>query len=27
MTRLRALCTAVALVCASGQVFADAASH
>ncbi|KMN09864.1 DUF2059 domain-containing protein [Pseudomonas sp. FSL R10-1350] len=27
MTRLRAICTAVALVCASGQVFADAASH
>ncbi|MDB6143398.1 MAG: hypothetical protein JWP80_2442 [Pseudomonas sp.] len=27
MTRLRALCTAVALVCASGQVFADPASH
>jgi hypothetical protein len=27
MTRLRAICTAVALVCASGQVFADTASH
>ncbi|MDD2055930.1 DUF2059 domain-containing protein [Pseudomonas sp. JQ170] len=27
MTRLRALCTAVALVCASGQVLADTASH
>ena len=27
MTRLRAICTAVALVCASGQVFAAAASH
>ncbi len=27
MTRLRAICAAVALVCASGQVFADAASH
>ena len=27
MTRLRALCTAVALVCASGQVFAATASH
>ncbi|MQT29052.1 DUF2059 domain-containing protein [Pseudomonas helleri] len=27
MTRLRAICTAVALVCASGQVFADAASR
>ncbi|MGE8410221.1 MAG: DUF2059 domain-containing protein [Pseudomonas sp.] len=27
MTRLRALCTAVALVCASGQVPADTASH
>jgi hypothetical protein len=27
MTRLRAICTAVALVCASGPVFADTASH
>ncbi|MDD2054901.1 DUF2059 domain-containing protein [Pseudomonas putida] len=27
MTRFRAICTAVALVCASGQVFADTASH
>ena len=27
MTRLRAICTAVALVCASGQVLADTASH
>ncbi|WP_409279481.1 DUF2059 domain-containing protein [Pseudomonas defluvii] len=27
MTRLRALCTAVVLVCASGQVLADTASH
>ena len=27
MTRLRALCTAVALVCASGQALADTASH
>ena len=27
MTRLRAICTAVALVCASGQAFADTASH
>ncbi|EIK95662.1 hypothetical protein PMM47T1_16288 [Pseudomonas sp. M47T1] len=27
MTRLRAICTAVALVCASGHVFADTASH
>lgn len=27
MTRLRAICTAVVLVCASGQVFADTASH
>ncbi|NBA97251.1 DUF2059 domain-containing protein [Pseudomonas sp. R5(2019)] len=27
MTRLRALFTAAALVCASGQVFADTASH
>jgi len=27
MTRLRALCTAVALVCASGQVFAATPSH
>jgi hypothetical protein len=27
MTRLRALCTAVALVCASGSVLADTASH
>ncbi len=27
MTRLRAICTAVALVCASGQVFAGTASH
>lgn len=27
MTRLRAICTAVALVCASGQVFADTAIH
>ena len=27
MPRLRAICTAVALVCASGQVFADTASH
>ncbi|MGV8917422.1 MAG: DUF2059 domain-containing protein [Pseudomonas sp.] len=27
MTRLRALCIAVALGCASGQVFADTASH
>ncbi len=27
MTRLRALCTAAFFVCASGQVFADTASH
>lgn len=27
MTRLRALCAAVALACASGQVLADTASH
>ena len=27
MTRLRAICTAVALVCASGPVLADTASH
>jgi hypothetical protein len=27
MTRLRAICAAVALVCASGQVLADTASH
>ncbi|MBD1551407.1 DUF2059 domain-containing protein [Pseudomonas typographi] len=27
MTRLRALCTAAVLVCASGSVFADQASH
>ena len=27
MTRLRAFCTAAVLVCASGQVFADTASH
>lgn len=27
MTRLRALCTVAALVCASGQAFADTASH
>ena len=27
MTRLRAICTAVALVCASGPVFADTARH
>ena len=27
MIRLRAICTAVALVCASGQVLADTASH
>ena len=27
MTRLRAICTAGALVCASGPVFADTASH
>ncbi|MHC6224549.1 DUF2059 domain-containing protein [Pseudomonas sp. X10] len=27
MTRLRALCVAVALACASGQVLADTASH
>mgnify|MGYP007083376898 CR=1 FL=1 len=27
MTRFRAICTAVVLVCASGQVLADTASH
>jgi hypothetical protein len=27
MTRIRAICAAVALVCASGQVLADTASH
>ena len=27
MTKLRVLCTAILLACASGQVLADAASH